>query len=282
PALSGEELVVTFARPGSEPEVVEREILLPLEARAGELPGLAETWGEVNGANGRLMLEFERGTNIRVRELELNSIAAELARTQPEGTFINVSAQDLTAFSRFAMIIHVTGGEDQYALRELVDARIQPRVAAMPGVSQVMATGGAPREVTVWIDPERCAALGIRPEMVTRLLGQSVQRLRHLGGTERDSRRWQVVLDGRPEGIASLGELRIDPARPVLLRHVADIEMTTARADSAFRIDGEDATGLIVFQEEGANLVRLGRSLRARVEELREEWAPYGVNFRIG
>src|SRR5690606_30285712 len=121
-----------------------------------------------------------------------------------------------------------------------------------------------------------------RPEMVTRLLGQSVQRLRHLGGTERDGRRWQVVLDGRPGGIASLGGLRIDPTRPVLLRHVADIEVTTARGGSAFRIDGADATGLIVFQEEGANLVRLGRTLRARVDELREEWAPYGIDLRIG
>ena len=68
-----------------EPEVVEREILLPLVARVGELAGLKETWGEVNGANGRLTLEFERGTNHRVRELELRSIAAELQRTQPRG-----------------------------------------------------------------------------------------------------------------------------------------------------------------------------------------------------
>src|SRR5690606_26692207 len=61
PALSGEQLFVQFSRPGSEPEIVEREILLPLEARAGELAGLSETWGEVNGSSGRLQLEFERG-----------------------------------------------------------------------------------------------------------------------------------------------------------------------------------------------------------------------------
>jgi len=83
PALSGEQLAVQFGRQGSEPEVVEREILLPLVARVGALAGLKETWGEVNGARGRLTLEFERGTNHRVRELELRSIAAELQRTQP-------------------------------------------------------------------------------------------------------------------------------------------------------------------------------------------------------
>jgi multidrug efflux pump subunit AcrB/ABC-type multidrug transport system ATPase subunit len=282
PALSGEQLVVNFGRQGSEPEVVEREILLPLEARVGELAGLKETWGTVNGANGRLQLEFERGTNHRVRELELRSIAAELNRTQPEGTYINVASQDLTAFSRFAMIIQVTGADDANALRDFVDDRIQPRLSAVPGVSQVMATGGAPREVTVWIDPERSAAYGIRTEQLSALLSRSLQRMRYLGGVEQDGQRWQVILDGRPGGVASLGEIRVDPQRPVLLRHVADIEMGIALAETAFRINGEDATGLIVFQEEGANLVRLGRDLRVRLDALRAEFNPYGIDFQIG
>jgi multidrug efflux pump subunit AcrB/ABC-type multidrug transport system ATPase subunit len=282
PALSGEQLFISFGRPGSEPEVVEREILMPLEARVGELAGLSETWGEVNGSSGQLVLEFERGTNHRIRELELRSIAAELQRGQPRGTFVSVTSQDLSTFSRFAMIINVTGGDDRNALRDVVDERIQPRLAALPGVSQVLATGGAPREVTVWVDPDRAAALGIRVELITALLGQSVQRLRYVGGTERGDRRWQVVVDGRPAGVASLGEMRVDPARPVLLRHIAEIEMTTALEQSAFRIDGRDATGLIVFQEEGANLVQLGRALRSRLEELRAEFAPYGIDFRIG
>ena len=281
PALSGDQLFVSFSRPGSEPDVVEREILLPLEARVGELSGLAETWGEINGGSGRLRLRFERGTNVRVRELELSNIAAELARRQPQGTAIRVSSQDLTALSRFAMVIQVTGGEDRNALRDLVDARIQPRVSSVPGVSQVIATGGAPREATIWIDPERCAALGVRPEQVMRLLNQSVRPLRSLGGAEQHGRRWQIVLDGRPGSLARLGELRIDPERPVLLRHIADIAMTTARVNSAFRINGRDATAMVVYQEDGANLLQLGRDLRERVETLREQWNPYGIDFRI-
>jgi multidrug efflux pump subunit AcrB/ABC-type multidrug transport system ATPase subunit len=281
PALSGDQLFVSFWRPGSEPEIVEREILLPLEARVGELSGLSETWGEIYGGGGQLRLRFERGTNVRVRELELSNIAAELARKQPRGTSIRVASQDLSATSRFAMLVQITGGEDRNALRDLVDSRIQPRVAAVPGVSQVTATGGAPREATIWIDPERCAALGIRPEQVMRVLGQSLRPLRSLGGAEQHGRRWKIVLDGRPGGLARLGELRIDPGRPVLLRHIADIEMTTARVNSAYRVDGRDAMALVVYQENGANLLQLGRDLRERIETLRAQWNPYGVDFRI-
>ena len=281
PALTGDQLFVSFWRPGSEPDVVEREILIPLETRARELSGLAETWGQIDGGGGQLRVRFQRSTNVRVRELELSNIATELARRQPQGTTIKVSSQDLTALSRFAMVVQVTGAEDRDALRDLVDARIQPRLAAVPGVSQVIASGGAPREVTISIDPERCAALGVRPEQVTQLLDQSVGPLRSLGGADQHGRRWQIVLDGRPGGLARLGELRIDPARPVLLRHIADIEMTTARANSVYRINGRDATALVVYQQDSANLLQLGRELRARVETLRAQWNPYGIDFRI-
>ena len=143
PPLSGEQLFVRFQRPGSPPDVVEREILMPLESRARELTGLAETRGEVRGDQGSMELQFEKGSNYRVRELELRQIAAELSRSQPQGTRINVSSQDLSALSRFVMLIQVLGGDDRNALRDLVDERIQQRIAALPGISQVLVNGGA-------------------------------------------------------------------------------------------------------------------------------------------
>jgi len=282
PAMSGEQLFVRFQRPGSDPDTMEREILLPLERRAGELAGLEETWGEINGNQGSMTLQFEKHTNYKARELELRQIAAELTRTQPRGTFINVSSQDLSALSRFVMVVQVIGGSDENTLRDLVDEQLQQRLATLPGISQVWVNGGAPREVTIWIDPERCAALGVRADQVTESLTRSVQRLQYLGGTEDAGRRVELILDGRPGGITALGEIQLVPDRPVLLRHVADIEMGTARQQSVFRVNGKPAVGMLVFQEEGANLVQLGRSLRQRIESLRHEYTPYGIDFRVG
>src|SRR3972149_6175510 len=151
PAISGEQLYVQFQRPGSVPDTVEREILLPLESRAGELAGLEETWGEVNGDRGSMRLQFERGSDYKTRELELRQIAAELNRSQPEGTFINVSSQDLSALSRFVMIVQVMGDHDENVLRDLVDEQIQPRGAAPRGISQGWGDGGGARGGGRWV-----------------------------------------------------------------------------------------------------------------------------------
>jgi multidrug efflux pump subunit AcrB/ABC-type multidrug transport system ATPase subunit len=282
PDLEGDQLHVSFMRPNSEPEVVEREILLPLEARASELPGMAESWGEVRGSRGSFRVRFEPDSDIKVRQLELQRLAVELRRGQPQGTIISVDTQDLSSISRFVMIVQVIGGADTNALRSLVDDRIQPRLSAITGVDTVWVAGGAPEEVTVQIDPNRCAALGISPSSVGTSLSRSVQRLRFLGGLEDEDSRTAVMLDGRPRGTHAIAETRVELDKPVLIHHVAVVERGTGQKDMLFRVNSKPSVGLIVFKEEGANLVKLGRELRARLKSLGDEFRSYGIEFLIG
>jgi multidrug efflux pump subunit AcrB/ABC-type multidrug transport system ATPase subunit len=281
PPVSGDELYVNFNRPGSEPEVVEREMLLPLEGRVAELGGIDETWAEIRGSGGTFQIRFEPGTDLEIRELELRRLAAELVREQPRGSSINVDAQDLTLISRFAMFVQVTGGADRNSLMDFIEQRVSPRLAAVEGASQVLAGGGAARELTVRVDPDRCAALGVGTDEVIGALNRTVSRLEFLGGVEDEAGRTAVVLDGRPRGVISLGETRLAADRAVLLRHVADVELGSGREEVLFRVNAKPTVGLVVFQEEGANLIQLGRHLRAKLDELREEFTDYGLDFVV-
>ncbi len=284
PALAGDRLFVSFTRPGSESQVVEREILLPLQARVAALPRVSESWAEIRGSTGRYQVRFEPGADLRVRELELQRIAAALQREQPRGTSVSVSSFDTSLLASFAMMVHVLGpgGEDRNALHDLVAERVAPRFASVSGVSQATTGGGARRQVTVTVDPDRLAALGVTTEAVTEAVNRNVGHLRYLGKLESGAGRMPVLLDGRPPGLHSLGEVRVDPERPVLLRHVSDLGYGSGREEVRFRVDGQPAVGVIVFQEEGANLVRLGRRLRARAAELRDELRPQGLDLVIG
>jgi len=283
PNLEGDELRVSFFRPNSEPEVVEREILIPLEERVSELSGMAESWGEVSGSEGSFTVRFEAGSDIKIRQLEMQRLAADLTRGQSQGTNISVNtAQDFSGASRFVMSIHVVGGSDLNSLRSLVDDRIEPRLVAVTGVTQVWVMGGQSEEVTVAIDSDRCAALGVTPEDVHTALTRSVKRLSFAGGLEDSSGRTAVMVDGRPQGVDTIAATRISADKPVLLRHVADVTRGRERQERLYRVNGEPSVGLGVFKEEGANLVAVGRDLRSRLDELREEFRPYGIDFIIG
>jgi multidrug efflux pump subunit AcrB/ABC-type multidrug transport system ATPase subunit len=282
PDLEGDELYVSFSRPNSEPEVVEREILIPLEERAAGLHGIAESWGEVSGSRGMFTVRFEPGSDIKIRQLELERMADDLTRDQPRGTFIEVRAEDITLETRFVMLVRVMGGDDNNTLRSLVDERIEARLAAVTGVGNVWVFGGQSEEISVTIDTDRCAALGVDPSDVSNALSRSIRRLRFVGGLEDNAGRTAVMLDGRPRGVFAIAETRISMDKPVLLRHVADVTRGGERQDRIFRINSEPSVALIVFQEEGANLVALGRELRSRLEDLRKEFRPYGIDFVIG
>ena len=281
PPLEGNDLYVNFLRPGSEPEVVERELLLPLSARASELSGVDESWGSILGSSGSYRIRFRPGTDLKVRELELRRVASELARSQPIGTIVDVSSNDLSLISRFAMIVGVSGLDDLDVMRDFVEERIEHRIAAVPGVSQLLPIGGSPREITVEIDVDRCAELNISPGEVTQALARAVGRLQYLGSTEDGGLRTSIVLDGRTRGTQSLAETRIRPGEPVRLRHVTNISESYARVQSAWRVNGEAAVGLVIFQDEGANLIRLGRELRTRIDTLNQEFSTLGVKLTV-
>ncbi len=282
PPLTGDNLYIQFNRPGSEPEVVEREILLPLSGRVSRLKGVQETEGTVTGSGGSMRIQFEPGTDLKIRELEMQRMASDLAREQPPGTGILVQSDDFSAFSQFVMTVQVTGMVDSNALYDFVDDRIRARLSAVPGVSQVLVTGGQGRELAVRIDTDRCAAYGIRPQEVTAMLSRSVQRRKFMGGIEEEGGRTSVVLDGRPAGVASLADLQIRPGSPVRLRHVADIDFGGGDETSLYQVNGKPAVGLILFKEDSANLVELGRDLNARLVELEEDFRAYGIGFVVG
>ena len=284
PALAGDRLFVNFGRIGSEPQVIEREILLPLQARGSALPRVSETWGEIRGSTGSFQVRFEPGSDLKVRELELRRIAAALQRAQPLGTFVNVTSFDTSVLASFVMMINVLAGEgeDRNALHDLVEEHVAPRFASVSGVSQAMIGGGAGRQVTVTVDPDRAAALGVTTDAVSRSVSRNVGHLEFLGNLESEAGRLPVVLDGRPTGLISLGEARIQPDLPVRLRHVSELRYGSGREEVLFRVNGQPAVGLILFQEEGANLVRLGRQLRDRVDEMRAELQPLGLDLVIG
>ncbi|NIM02360.1 MAG: ATP-binding cassette domain-containing protein [Acidobacteria bacterium] len=281
PPVAGNELFIQFSRPGSEPAVVEREMLLPLEARVSELADVDETWAQINDSSGTMGIRFASHVDLKVRELELRRVGSELVRNQPRGSSIDIQSQDLSAVSRFVMVAQITGMDDRNALLDFVEERIEPRLLAVPDVSQVLTAGGQPREVTVEIDPDRCASAGVFPQQVTAALARAVRRLDYLGGTEDEAGRTAIVLDGRPEGLVSLANLRVDSTRPVLLRHVAEIDYGTGQEFMRFRVNGQPTVGMILFQDDGANLIRLGHNLREKMDELREEFAVYGIDFVV-
>ena len=284
PPLEGDMISVAFFRPNSEQEVIEREILLPLHARVSAMPDVAESWGRVQGGRGSYRVRFEPRTNMKVRELELRRIASDIQRGQPRGTSVSVGSMESGSaqYGSLVMEINVLGDADRDTLYDFTDQLLAPRLAAVSGVSEANATGGSGRRLIVDVDLARAAAAGVTPAQVIEAASRRAGNMRHVGNLESEAGRLEVIVDGRPSNLQAFEETRIAADRPVQLKHVSDIALGYAPKQSSFRVNGVEAVGIVVFKEQTANLVRLGRDLRERVDELRAETAPMGVDLVIG
>ena len=285
PAMQGDSLYVDFSRFGAEPEVVERDILLPLHARVSALPMVEETGGQVRGSKGQYWVRFEPGGDIKVRELELRRIAAAVQRDQPRNsTWLSVTSTEsqTAAGGAFVMMIHVLGEADRNALYDLADQLLVPRIAGVPGVSQAFVTGAPQRQVTVTADPRRMVAAGVDAQQLLQAVSRNVQQLDYAGAIEAQDGRTNVLVDGRPQGIRALRDAQLAAGSAATIGHVADVRFGVAPEQSMLRVNGEPAIGIVVFQEQGANLIRLGAELRERIGELRSEVAALDIDLAIG
>lgn len=283
PSLQGETLTVVFARQNSDPEFLEREILNKLESRIGSIPDVRETTGEIRGSQGRLQIEFAPNTDIKIREYEVRRIASRLAREQPRNTtFINVQTSDTSRFDTFVMDISVVGqSDDTDVLFDIAADVIAPRFAGVPGVAQATTSGGGGRQVIVQVDPDAATMLGVDTSSISEVIERTAGKLEYLGKVEDESGGTSVLLDGRLRQLQSLGQVQITPQSVAELRHTSDVFFGYAKHDSFYRVNGQDAVGITIYQEESANLVELGDELHKRVEKLQAELASMGIGLVV-
>lgn len=270
PNIEGNVLFVTFTRQNSTPELVEREILIPLTARASSLAGVTETSGQIRGSSGNLRVNFEPGTDLKMREYELSRIAAQLQREAERGTTrIDVHLFGGTqSFSSLVMSVRVVGERPPNVLYNLAVDEIAPRLAAVPGVAQAETVGGGTRQVTITVNPMHATSLGVTNSQIVGAIQRTMGQTTYVGNLESADGLTHVKVDGTPGSIYSIKQTRLDPTSPIRVSNVADMTVGYGMEQTLYRYNGKPAVNITLHQEQGANLLKVGRGLEKKVASL--------------
>lgn len=286
PAMPNDSLYVYFSRPGSTADVVERELLIPLTSRIRGLQGVKETLGQIYGEGGNLSITFDPGTDIKVREYEIRRIANKLQRnSELRTTSIFVSSTDNTfgSFDSYIMTIYVLGEDREVdELYDLAVEMVVPRLSSIPGVARADPQGGGGRQVVVSVDTDKAASLGATIEQVIGALNNKLGSAVYVGNFESEDGRTNVVFDGTVDSLNTLRQARISPNNPLTVGHLADLHIGYGQNTSLFQVDGNAAVGITLHQEQGSNVVEIGRDVRVRLGELRTVVQTLGIDLKIG
>lgn len=267
----------------ASPQEMESEIVEPIEAVMQGLPGLEEIASNVNAGNSFINLTFAVGSDMDAMLVEVLSRMNRLPPLPRDATPPVVQGgadnanNSLTYF--FVQKLPGTAG-DILDYRQLIEDRVVPRIAAVEGVAGVEINGGAPEELTITLDLERAAALGIQIPEVAAVAARATDVS---GGVVEAGRREYVLRFAGRYSPEAMGELILAwrDGRPVRLGDVAAVEVKRPEQRFFAYQNGNPAIGLRILRESGANVLDALDGVKAVVEQVREsELAPLGLDIR--
>ena len=282
PDIERPQLSVQTGWRAASPQEVEAELIVPIENVLQGLPGLEEMESTLNGGWNVVNLSFAVGTDMKAMLVE---VLARLNRLPPlprDATPPAVRSgsdnanQSLTYF--FVQQLPGTPGsiDDR---RRFIEERIVPRLSAVPGVAGVEINGGSLPELSIRLDPERAASLGIAIPDVAALAARAGDVSG--GGIEDGRREFSLRFAGRYSA-DELGELILAwrDGRPVRLADVATVAVERPVQRFFAYQNGNPAIGLRILRENGANVLSTLTELKRVVAEVREdELLPLGLDI---
>jgi HAE1 family hydrophobic/amphiphilic exporter-1 len=281
PEIDAPVVAVSIPYPGASPDVVEREVIEPIEEVISGISGVDRMRSSALDSFGNIIIEFvyEKDPRQATQEIrdEISGIRNELPAEMEEPILTQFDPADLPIVSLTLSSPGLTGAE----LTQLADPDITRRLRGIPGVAQVDVVGGIERELTVEIRPRDLQASGVSVAQLVQAL-QSQNLAAPVGRLAGDLEERTIRLRGRLEGPADFAQLAVSESngRIVRLRDVADVRDATEEPRSVALYNGEEAVGIDIVKSQGYSTTAVADAIRAQVGVI-QPTLPAGVSLRV-
>ena len=289
PELAYPTLTVRTDFEGAAPAEVEEQITRRLEERVGVINGLRRMHSISAAERSDLVLEFAWGTDmngaaVEVREkLDLAQLPLDVER--PSILRLN---PNLDPIVRAAIVLRRHSGEEAAALQDEDAAALQDEEAAalqelrrfaedvvkkrldpVLGVAAVLVSGGYEDEISVHVDQDRLAQLGLS----VQALGQRLQAANiNLSGGRLTDRGQEYLVRTLNEfgSVADIGETIVyqEAGRVLRLEEVAEVREGHKERDSVMRVQGLEAIEIAMYKEGDANTVTVAAAISERLDAI--------------
>ncbi len=270
-------VVVTTSYPSADPEGVVNDVTAPIERVIEGAEGLESIQSTSFEGNSIVLATFKFGTDMADAESVIRNNLSIL--TFPDG----VEQPEVGRFDPGQIPViqfSVITDEGAESASEFVESRILPGFSGIDGILEVLVTGQVERQVRVSADPGRMLANGVAlPQIAAALSENNVTLPAGLIFGEDGSIPVKTIHTlGSVEEIRNLA-VGFTPSGAVMLRDVADVELTEAVPASISRTNGKPAINVSILKEAEANTIEVTEAVRETLEGLGQ--LPSGLEIII-
>ncbi|MFJ1866909.1 efflux RND transporter permease subunit [Streptomyces sp. NPDC088097] len=255
---------------GASPDVVEKQVVEPIEATLKGVDGITGITSTASEGNALIRASFDfgdEGTKQLVADVQqaVNRARVRLpAEVDPQ--VVAGSTDDIPT-----VVLAVTSDKDQQALADQLNKSVVPVLEDIEGVGQVSVDGVRDLQVTVTPDDAKLAAAGLDSAKLAEALkagGATVPA----GSFDEEGKNRTVRVGAGYTSVAQLEDLRLTagPGKQVVrLADVAAVRQEPARADSLTRTNGKPSLALVLTMDKDGSAVAISDAVKDKLPELR-------------
>ncbi|MFD7262563.1 efflux RND transporter permease subunit [Streptomyces sp. NPDC059874] len=255
---------------GASPDVVEKQVVEPIEAMLKGVDGITGITSTASEGNALIMATFDygdSGTKQLVADVQqaVNRARVRLpAEVDPQ--VVAGSTDDIPT-----VILAVTSDKDQQALADQLERSVVPVLSDIEGVGQVTVDGVQDLQVTVTPDNARLAAAGLDGAALAQGL-QAGGATVPAGSFDEAGKNRTVRVGAGYTSLAQVEDLRLSPGpgKPaVRLGDVATVRQQPATAVSITRTNGKPSLALVLTMDKDGSAVAISDAVKDKLPELR-------------
>ena len=260
--------------PGSSPEEIVSQVVLPLEEQIAGISGIDELDITVFTGQAKINCRFVLERNVTDAAQDVREKVALAMKQLPvnvEPPIITKADPDLDP----VLTLAIGGPRPLREITEIADKQIKRQLQTVDGVASIDLVGGRPREIQVLLDAERLSAHRLTANQVESTL--TSENIESPGGTlYQGPAELAVRTLGRFETLPQIERLVVANLQgaPVHISDVAGVEDTSAIPQTLSRLDGAQAVTLQIRRQSGTNTVQVADDVRAKLKKIMPTLAP--------
>ncbi len=274
-------VTISTVYPGASPGEVENTVTKKIEDAVSSLELVKKVESKSYESLSLVMVtlepEADADYSLNDAQRKINAIEKDLPEDADPPALVKFSLSDLPVIT-----LGATSKMDEVTFYDLLDKKIEPLLARVPGVAQVTLVGGQEREIQVNLDEEKLKGYGLSiPQVQQAVLGSNLDF--PTGSVKTRESSMLVRLAGKYRTVEEMRNLVVSSKNGIQVRlgQIADVQDSEKEADKISRVDQKSAIALQITKQTEANAVQVSEDVRAIISTIEKNYAKEGLKLEV-
>jgi len=252
---------------GAAPEVIENDIVEPLEEALVQTEGLRTITSSSRMGSANITIELDLSRNVDLALQDVQTKVSQAARRLPRDIDPPVISKSNPEDQPILMLA-MSGPFPNRVLSDYIQYGLKEKLQTIPGVGEITMMGVQTRNIRVWLDAARLDEKGLTVSDVILALQREHIEL-PAGRLETPGREVNVRVLGEAVDLETLRHIiiRETAGSPIYLSDVALVEDGFEDVRRMSRFNGTPAQSLGIKKQRGANAVAVAKAAKKAVGE---------------